>query len=272
MPKGGGAIRGMGEKFAADPVRGSLGGTVPLAVSPGRSAFGPALAVHYDSSAGNGPFGFGWQLAVPAITRKTDTGLPRYFDRESSDTFILAGSEDLVPLLEDMGAAGWSQPVVTRSLHGRRYRVESYRPRVEGSFARIERWTNLADPSDCCWRSIARNNVTSWYGRTPESRISDPEHAERIFSFLLCESHDDKGNLIVYRYAAEDSRGVPSAAHERNRTPGSRAAHRYLKRILYANREPYLPDVNAPAPPPAPTDFCFELVFDYGDHHPSVPL
>src|SRR6476620_5325858 len=85
LPKGGGAIRGLGEKFAANPVTGTGSLSVPLAASPGRSGFGPQLALSYDSGAGNGPFGFGWNLSLPAISRKTDKGLPQYFDAEESD-------------------------------------------------------------------------------------------------------------------------------------------------------------------------------------------
>jgi hypothetical protein len=72
LPKGGGAIRGMGEKFAANPVTGTGSMTVPIATSPGRSGFGPQLSLSYDSGAGNGPFGLGWNLSLPSITRKTD--------------------------------------------------------------------------------------------------------------------------------------------------------------------------------------------------------
>jgi len=64
--------------------------TVPIATSPGRSGFGPQLALSYDSGAGNGPFGFGWNLSLPAITRKTDKGLPQYLDAEDSDVFVLS--------------------------------------------------------------------------------------------------------------------------------------------------------------------------------------
>jgi hypothetical protein len=67
LPKGGGAIRGMGEKFAANPVTGTGSMSVPLAVSPGGAGFGPQLALSYDSGAGNGPFGFGWSLSLPSI-------------------------------------------------------------------------------------------------------------------------------------------------------------------------------------------------------------
>src|SRR5258707_6558448 len=100
LPKGGGAIRGIGEKFAANPVTGTGSLTVPIAVSPGRSGFGPQLSLSYDSGSGNGPFGIGWTLSLPSITRKTDKGLPQYRDFEESDVVILSGSEDLVPVLK----------------------------------------------------------------------------------------------------------------------------------------------------------------------------
>ena len=99
LPKGGGAIRGIGEKFAANPVTGTGSLTVPIYTSPGRSGFGPQLSLSYDSGSGNGPFGFGWSLALPAITRKTDKGLPQYVDSQESDIFILSGAEDLMPSL-----------------------------------------------------------------------------------------------------------------------------------------------------------------------------
>src|SRR5947199_6293290 len=89
LAKGGGAIRGVGEKFSANPVNGTGSMSVPIATSPGRSSFGPQLSLSYDSGSGNGAFGFGWSVSLPSITRKTDKGLPRYFDTEDSDVFIL---------------------------------------------------------------------------------------------------------------------------------------------------------------------------------------
>ena len=75
LPKGGGAIRSIGEKFAANPVTCTGSITVPIATSPRRSGFGPQLS--YNSGAGNGPFGFGWSLSLPALTRKTDKGVAK---------------------------------------------------------------------------------------------------------------------------------------------------------------------------------------------------
>src|SRR2546423_7087560 len=100
LPKGGGAIHGIGEKFAANPVTGTGSLSIPIATSPGRSGFGPQLSLSYDSGAGNGPFGFGWSLSLPSLTRKTDKGLPQYQDADESDVFILSGAEDLVPVFK----------------------------------------------------------------------------------------------------------------------------------------------------------------------------
>src|SRR5438552_2409094 len=175
LPKGGGAIRGIGEKFGANPVNGTGSMTVPIATSAGRSGFGPQLSLSYDSGSGNGPFGFGWSLSLPAITRKTDKGLPQYQDAEDSDVFVLSGAEDLVPLLFQNAQGEWEREnLPMRTVNGITYRVRRYRPRIEGLFARIERWTNTLDATDIFWRSISKDNITTWYGKTPESRISDP--------------------------------------------------------------------------------------------------
>jgi RHS repeat-associated protein len=263
LPKGGGAIRGIGEKLAANAVTGTASMSVPIAASPGRSGFGPQLSLSYDSGRGNGPFGFGWSLSLPAVTRKTDKGLPRYDDAAESDVFLLSDAEDLVPALAPDADAGWTR-VTRRDLSG--YRVDRYRPRVEGLFARIERWTRIAD-GDTHWRSITRDNVTTRYGEDAGSRIADPADPGRVFAWLICSSHDDRGNAAVYEYAAEDGDAVDTArAHERHRTAAARTGGRHLKRIRYGNRVSHL--VN---PTLAAADWMFELVFDYGDHDAAAP-
>ena len=144
---------------------------------------------------------------------------------------------------------------------------------IECAEARIERWTNQGDPSDSLWRSISRDNITTWYGKTAESRIFDPGDPSRIFSWLICESYDDKGNVIAYSYKAEDSANLDlSHIHEANRTDASRSANRYLKQIRYGNREPYFPLLTEAGPAVSlPSEWLFEVVFDYGEHAPDMP-
>ena len=95
LPKGSSAIHGLGEKINADPVTDTDSMPIPIATSPGRSDFEPQLNLAYDSGSGNGPFGFGWSLAIPAITRKTDKSLPQYLDAVEPDASIRSIAEDL---------------------------------------------------------------------------------------------------------------------------------------------------------------------------------
>src|SRR5436305_152172 len=85
LPKAGGAIRSIGEKFKFNAANGSASITVPVAVPLARGA--PTLSLNYDSGSGNGPFGIGWSIDIPTIARKTDKGLPQYGRGESSDVF-----------------------------------------------------------------------------------------------------------------------------------------------------------------------------------------
>lgn len=246
---------------------------VPLACSPGRSGFGPQLSLSYDSGAGNGPFGFGWALGLPQITRKTDRGLPQYHDAEESDVFVLSGSDDLVPLLNADGSR-FTDAATTAG-----YTIHRYRPRLEGLFARIERWTRDAD-ADVHWRAISKDNILTVYGKDSNSRISDPADPVRVCRWLICETRDDKGNAVVYQYKPEDGTGVDlTRTHQRNRADRDdpcRATNRYLKRIRYGNRVTLLD--NAGQRPRVLTveqlqnaGWMFEVVFDYGEHNPHAP-
>jgi hypothetical protein len=257
-PKEGGAIRGIGEKFAANPVTGTGSLSVPLVGSPGRAGFTPDLTLTYDSGAGNGPFGMGGQLSLLSIMRRTDQGLPLYQDANESDIFILSEAEDLVPVLQADGTRFEDDTTAPG------YTIHCYRPSVEGLFSRIERWTRSSD-GDIHWRSISKENVTSYYGysTTSNSLVVDSADPTHIFSWLIDESHDDKGNAIIYTYAAEDSSNIDlSQSTERNRTSTSRSTNRYLKCVKYGNAPSQLvqPDVTK-------LSWLFEVIFDYGEGH-----
>src|SRR5512146_287112 len=122
LPKGGGALQGMGEKFSPDLHTGTGNFTVPIALPPGRNGFQPQLNLVYSTGNGNGAYGLGWGLSIPGNSRQTSKGIPRYQDYHSDlkerDTFILSGAEDLVPVAETSVQA-------------------QYRPRTEGLFAHI---------------------------------------------------------------------------------------------------------------------------------------
>jgi RHS repeat-associated protein len=187
---------------------------VPLALPPGRNGMSPKLALEYSTGYGNGPFGLGWQLAVPAITVKTEGGIPRY---RGDDVFVLSGAEDLVQVGETASGSGAAR-VVRRQ----------YRPRTEGGFALIERVTRQGVDH---WEAISRDGILSRFGVSAAERVADPGDPSRVASWLLAESEDSNGNRIVYEYAPEDEAGLAGRPWEENRVH----AQVYLTAVRWAN-------------------------------------
>ncbi|ECM1170123.1 NAD(+)--protein-arginine ADP-ribosyltransferase SpvB, partial [Salmonella enterica subsp. enterica serovar Enteritidis] len=74
LPKGGKALSQSGPDGLASI-------TLPLPISAERG-FAPALALHYSSGGGNGPFGVGWSCATMSIARRTSHGVPQYNDSD----------------------------------------------------------------------------------------------------------------------------------------------------------------------------------------------
>jgi len=259
MPKGGGALKGIDEKFSVNAVNGTAGLEIPLPLSPGRGGFTPALSLSYSSGGGNSECGLGWNLSIPGIQRRTDKKLPRYADYEESDVFLLAGAEDLVPELD-----GSNVPVVFTAGS---YTIKRYRPRIEGLFARIEFIVPTGQRAGW-WRVMTKDNITTYYGLTANARLADPENAGRIFRWLPQLTLDHKGNVQLYTYIAEDLRSVLHTAPEANRLNGNApVANTYLKRVQYCNKTPwYISEADIYQPALPAIDWLMEAALDYGDH------
>jgi Salmonella virulence plasmid 65kDa B protein len=181
LPKGGGALHGIGEKFSPDLHTGTGNFTVPIALPSGRNGFQPQLNLVYSTGNGNGPFGLGWGLSIPGVCRTTSQGIPRYEDER--DTFVLSGAEDLVPVEQKPGA--------TR-----------YRPRTEGLFARILHHRNAGNNH---WEVRSKDGLVSIYG-TPgtagndPATVANPADRSRVFAWNLTRTEDPFGNRIEYLY------------------------------------------------------------------------
>ena len=264
LPKSGGALRGLGEKFQAGAPTGTGSLSVPIPISSCRGGAEPSLSLAYNSGQGHSPFGIGWNVPVPNISRRTDKGLPRYADADESDIFILSGQEDLAPVLTAQGN-DW----VREASQAGAWRIDAYRPRVEGLFARIERRTHTVT-GDTHWRSVTPDNVTSVYGLSPGARIADPANPLHVFKWLLEATFDALGHVTFYEYKPEDLTGVSvTDIAEASRRTG-RPANCYLKRVHYGNRTPL--STRDPAYNDiAALSWLFEVVFDYGEHTSNLP-
>jgi RHS repeat-associated protein len=214
LPKGGGAIQGIGEQFAPDPFTGGGKFSVPIGLPSGRGGLQPRLSLDYATSNGAGPFGLGWALSLPGVSRKTNKGIPRYRDESADpherDVFLLSGAEDLV-------AVEALPDGVTR-----------YRPRTEGLFARIDHVRGTGRDE---WRVTSRDGLVSRYGlpdpvTADPAVLADPASPGHIFAWKLIETVDPHGNRIEYRYRRD------------RQANGSRQWDQlYLDEIAYADFE-----------------------------------
>ena len=241
VPKGGGAQKGLGEKFSADLHTGTGNFSVPIVVPPGRNGLQPQLQLGFSTGNGNSPFGLGWALSIPGVSRLTSKGVPRYRDdsADEQDTFVLSGAEDLVETESSAADRGAG--------------IRRYRRRTEGLFAQITHHTHGTDH----WEVCTKDGLTSVYGTpgpTPtrledDSRavVADPANRRRVFAWRLTETRDPFGNRIVYDYTRDNT-------NER----GHQGEQLYLHRIRYVDYGSN------------PDDFLVSVEFLYDDD-PDAP-
>ncbi len=271
LPKGGGAIKGIDEKFSVNAVNGTASFSIPLPFSPARGA-SPSLSLSYNSGAGNGIFGLGWNLSLGSIKRKTDKGLPQYLDSIDSDTFLFSEAEDLIPEFKKNLDGSFIMDSEDEFVINERdsidgfFTIRNYKPRIEGLFARIERWTEKIS-GRIKWRVITRENSTTLFGWTDNSVLSDPDDPIKIYEWLPEFIFDDKGNCSQYIYKKEDTTGFDELLlHNRNRLKNGFITYNnlYIEKIRYGNKTPYKQFGETF---PVETDYMFQTIFDYGSLH-----
>ncbi|WP_460131350.1 SpvB/TcaC N-terminal domain-containing protein [Pseudomonas sp. S1_E04] len=245
LPKGGGAIQSIGNHLGPVGATGAASFELPLPVSPGRG-FAPALALYYSSTSGNSAFGFGWSTAVSVIRRRAGRGVPAYTE---ADVILGPQGEPWMPERNPDNGALISRPVnAYNGLPVGPYVVVRYWPRVEGAFARIEHWSDSADPAGFWLIHTADGNL-HLYGKTHASRRADPDAPQRVGEWLLDESLNPRGEHIAYEYKAD----------------GQAPAQRYLSKVLYGNEHAddqlYAWRVDGWQS----VRWHFQLVFDYGE-------
>ena len=221
LPHGGGALKGLGEKFSPDLFTGTGNFTIPIALPPGRNGFQPQLSLGYSTGNGNGPFGQGWSLSIPGVSRKTSKGIPRYRDKPNDpllkpDVFILSGAEDLV------------------AVEGAPAGAQRYRPRTEGLFALIDHFRS--DGNDY-WKVQSKDGLISYYG-TPglagsdPAVIANPTARSKIFTWKLSRTEDPFGNRIEYEYTRDQGK--------QNNSGSAQWDQLYLKGENQRGRESFL--------------------------------
>ena len=108
-------------------------------VSPGRAGFSPSFRLIMISGAGNGPSDCGDRaFRFPRSRVARQRASRKYQDSDESGCSILSGAEDLGAGSVQDASGNWRRE---RLPDCTRYTVTRYRPRVEGVFSVVERWS-----------------------------------------------------------------------------------------------------------------------------------
>jgi RHS repeat-associated protein len=178
---------GLAAATRADLFSGAATTRIPIDVPPGRLGATPGLALQYSSHGSASPFGYGWSVPLPRVSRSTRLGVPR-FDP----------SDDLTLLLDEASIDLEAVPGSPR-----------FRAKKEGAYLRIgfDRTANH-------WRAIDKAGTTYVFGADPTARLGpNPTHADTTAAWLLTRSIDPFGNHVDYEYVAsnesEPASGLP---------------------------------------------------------------
>jgi RHS repeat-associated protein len=191
-PAGSGNVAGLGESFSLDLNSGQGNFSVPFELPDGVAGCKPGIKLEYAHGQGNGPFGLGWRLPLRQMDRRLDYGVP---DSSSEDIFLDSGTE--LRLMAD----------------------GLFHPLRETGFSHYER---IGDH----WRITERDGARFLLGLSTNARVADPDHPERIQTWLLERQEDVHGNRIDYVYERHD--GYPYLAEIRYA--------RFVVRLLYEAR------------------------------------
>ncbi|HEX6686665.1 MAG TPA: SpvB/TcaC N-terminal domain-containing protein, partial [Candidatus Limnocylindrales bacterium] len=182
----------------------------PIEVPAGRLGLQPQVGIAYNSQAGNGWLGLGWDLATPAIEVDTRWGVPRYEAARETESYLLNG-EQLTPLSH-------------RGPPAPRTPEKVFDTRVEGGFARIVRHGN--GPDGYTWEVTDKSGTRWLYGTRAGATLAD--NSGNVFRWALSEVRDLHGNTVRYHYARVDDTGVAGGSE-----PGRNL---YPQRITYTGQ------------------------------------
>ncbi|MBP6366056.1 MAG: hypothetical protein KA343_01800 [Nitrosomonas sp.] len=189
LPKGGGALQDIGEKFSPNLICIDTGNfIVPISLPPGQNDSQPQLSLVYSS--GNDPYGLGWDLSIPDVSRKTSKSISRY--EEAKYVLILSGAEDHVPV-ETTGT------------------TVRYRLQTEGSLAKI---LSHRDAANSYWEVRSKDELKSFYGMealfgNDPTTIADPLERTKVSAWKRTRTEDAFNNRIEYEYERDSAEVGP---------------------------------------------------------------
>ena len=149
----------------------------PIAVPPGRNGMQPDLKLTYNSQAGNGWLGIGWDFSVGSIQRSTRKGIPTYNDAQDTFVFNLSGqSQELVVVGSGSDSYGM---------------YNEYQAKVEEAFSRFRYYT------DKTWRVWTKDGRLHKF-----TGLIQHASSGQYFQWGLSRIEDTNGNVLTVTYVS----------------------------------------------------------------------
>jgi hypothetical protein len=148
-------LTGISASVQPDLFTGTLTGSIPIEVPPGRNGMQPNLMLSYASSGGNGWVGMGWKLEMGTIERQTRWGV----------LYSPTPAEEQAGKVYTMRLNGVSTDLVQDSTDTTRYYAK-----VEGTFLRIIKQVNG-------WEVTDTKGTKYTFGTNAATQIKDPADA-----------------------------------------------------------------------------------------------
>lgn len=174
----------------------------PIKIPAGRNGMQPGLAITYNSSAGTGWLGVGWNISIPKIVVDTRWGVPEYDETYQTEIYSLDG--------QMLNQAGQGRPnridlnTPTASLPSRVTGEVPFFESVRSSWREIKR--KGSGPGDYTWEVTNSDQTTYYYGLRDglgeiinSSVLKDPTTGN-ISEWNLSKVVDKWGNAIHYHY------------------------------------------------------------------------
>ncbi len=165
--------------------------TVPIEAPPGTAGMSPALTLDYNSDAGNGLLGVGWNLGgLPSIGRCPQTvaqdGVKGRVDFTASDRFCMDGQR-LIVISGNYGAAN-----------------SEYRTEIEG-YTKVVAY-GAAGNGPAYFKAWTKSGQIMEFGNTTDSRIL-AQGTSTARSWAANKISDTKGNYLTISYVNDTTNG-----------------------------------------------------------------
>ena len=172
----------------------------PIKLPQGRNGIQPNLEVTYNSEAGNGWMGIGWNLSTQAISVNTKWGVPMFDPSQETELYSMNGADLVLKIGND-----YTNP--HRQANIARGAERTFYQRKEGSYQQIIR--HGSSPSNYWWEVTDKHGNKTFYGGYGSNVINNAVRrttdGNNIAYWAVTRVQDTYGNYIEYNYYKNDA-------------------------------------------------------------------